>query len=248
MTFMTTPARCESSRSWGSWGRESRILRVRQSTRRSPRGAGIPPTGFTQVTAYVAGGGEGPGGLRLLLLFVLACLNLLGCEDVKYQYMPLAVGNRWTYRVVSDDRQLGTESLTVVEELSSKLVDDDTYRRFRMREPEATTVWSEDTGTVMRSSGRSFVTVIQYPPFVGSGWTDTALNGAPVFCKVLRRDYVKTPAGYFFECIIIEREAEDLSSRVTQWFAPDIGLVKWRVERPGRSPVEWQLLSFDRIR
>ena len=42
--------------------------------------------------------------------------------------------------------------------------------------------------------------------------------------------------------------AEDLSSRVTQWFAPDIGLVKWRVERPGRSAVEWQLLSRERGR
>jgi hypothetical protein len=157
--------------------------------------------------------------------------------------MPLEVGNSWTYAVSSARRTLGTERLQVVEELKP-LFENDTYRRFRVREPETTAVWSEDRKTVMRTAGKTLVTVLQHPPFVNSGWTDTAPDGSAVYCRVVRREMVSTAAGEFLDCVVVRREAADLSSVVTQWFAPDIGLAKWRVERPGALTVEWSLKEY----
>jgi hypothetical protein len=158
--------------------------------------------------------------------------------------MPLAVGNSWTYRVVSAERALGTESLEVVKELENLVADDPGYRRFRVREPEGVAVWSEEARTVMRSAGRSFMTVVQHPPFVDSGWTDEASDGSPIYCTVVARETVELPAGIFVDCIVVRRQAADLSSTVTQWFAPDVGLVKWRVERPRTPAIEWRLVAY----
>jgi hypothetical protein len=158
--------------------------------------------------------------------------------------MPLAVGNTWTYRVVSGDKTLGVESMRVTEKLNASFLPEDTYHRFRMQEPETSAVWSEDERTIMRSAGRSFITVIQHPPFTQTGWTDRSPGGGDVFCRVVRREAVSIPAGAFADCIVIEREAANLSSRVTQWFAPDVGLVKWSVERPRAQTIEWRLISY----
>ena len=157
--------------------------------------------------------------------------------------MPLEVGYSWTYVVSSARRNLGTEKISVVEELKP-LFEKDTYRRFKVREPEATAVWSEDRRTVVRTAGRTYVTVLQHPPFIGSGWTDTSPDGSPIYCTVLRREVVSTPAGDFLDCVVVRREAADLSSIVTQWFAADTGLVRWRVERPNAAAVEWRLLEY----
>jgi hypothetical protein len=193
----------------------------------------------------VVGGGGAISGLRLLLVFFAAAAAFAtGCEDVNHHYVPLAVGNAWHYRVVSGERKLGTESLEVTARLKGPLTEDQGYRRFRVREPEGTAVWSEDARTIMRSSGKSFMTVIQHPPFVHSGWTDTAVDGSPVYCTVLRRQTVTVPAGSFEDCIVVSREAANLSSVVTQWFAPDVGLVKWRVSGPRRPTIEWHLTSY----
>ncbi len=92
--------------------------------------------------------------------------------------------------------------------------------------------------------------VLLHPPFVGSGWTDE--GPAPpgkrasqlIYCKVIAREAVETPAGWFFDCVVVRREAEDRSSVVTQWFAPGVGLVKWRVEQPGKTAVVWGLETY----
>ena len=146
---------------------------MRWRTRRLLRGAGIPPTGFKQLTAFVAGGDEGPDGLRLLLLLV-ALLLVCSCENVKCQFMPLETGNIWNYRVTSGGRELTTESLRVVEELDSTVIDDEELKRFKMEEPDTVAVWTTYERSVMRSAGGSFITVIQHPPFVGTGWTGIA--------------------------------------------------------------------------
>ena len=43
----------------------------------------------------------------------------------------------------------------------------------------------------------------------------------------------------------MRREAEDRSSIVTQWFAPDVGLVKWQVARPTKPRVVWVLEKYE---
>ena len=40
------------------------------------------------------------------------------------------------------------------------------------------------------------------------------------------------------------REAEDRSSIVTQWFTPDVGLLKWQVARPTKPMVVWMLEKY----
>ncbi len=114
-----------------------------------------------------------------------------------------------------------------------------------MREPAAVAVWVKGEGGVFRILAGTVTTIIQYPPFVGFGWTDLGPRGERVYCKIVGREAVETPADWFFECIAVEREAEDLSSVVRQWFAPEVGLVKWRVERPGRPAVEWLLERYE---
>ncbi|MHC4249960.1 MAG: TapB family protein [Planctomycetota bacterium] len=185
-------------------------------------------------------------------------------------FFPLAAGNSWTYRVKSDGRDLGTESIRVTERLSSSSdyglpragADADEAGRgprrrrrkraefFRVLEPGGRSVWGSDRGTIVRSSGSARSVVLLHPPFVGSGWTDE--GPAPpgrrstqvVYCKVITREAVQTPAGWFFDCVVVRREAEDRSSVVTQWFAADVGLVRWRVEQPGKSDVEWGLEKY----
>jgi len=230
---------------------------VRQDPYRAP---GRPPTS----AALGVLGGEGRR-LVLPLLGLLACLAVLsaGCEDIRREFVPLATGNSWVYRLRSGGRDLGHESIRVGDELGAhagredaggedvpRAGHDSRMRFYRVTEPGGGAVWGTDSrgngGTVVRSSGAARSVVLLHPPFIGSGWRDEApaprgVRGQTVFCKVIAREAVETPAGWFFDCVVVRREAEDRSSIVTQWFAADVGLVKWRVERPGKQPVEWAL-------
>jgi len=197
---------------------------------------------------------------RAVLLAASAALSA-GCEDVRREFVPLATGNSWTYRVRSEGRDLGRESIRVGGGLGRDSKGEGAtagrggrMRFYRVGEPGGGAVWGTDSrgrgGTVVRSSGRSKSVVLVHPPFVGSGWRDEApgprsARGQTVFCKVIAREAVETPAGWFFDCVVVRREAEDRSSIVTQWYAADVGLVKWRVEQPGKQTVEWALERYD---
>ena len=116
---------------------------------------------------------------------------------------------------------------------------------FRVKEPGGFSVWMKDTGSVVRSGGRGSSVIFQHPPFVGTGWWDNSPGGGRVECKVVAREAVRTPAGWFFDCVVIRREAEDRSLVITQWFAPGMGLVKRRIERPGRAAVVSALEKYE---
>jgi len=209
-------------------------------------------------------GGEGRR-LVLPLLVLLAALAVVsaGCEDVRREFVPLATGSSWIYRVRSEGRDLGRECIRVGGELGRDSKGEGAtagrggrMRFYRVSEPGGGAVWGTDSrgrgGTVVRSSGRSKSVVFLHPPLIGSGWRDeapaprrAASRGQKVFCKVIAREPVETPAGWFFDCIVVRREAEDRSSIVTQWFAADVGLVKWQVEQPGKQPVEWALERYE---
>lgn len=163
-----------------------------------------------------------------------------GCEDVTRDFLPLGPGRVWMYRVRSGDTEIGFESISVLEQLPSR---EPGVARYKVQEPGAVAIWTKDGRTVLRAADGLVTTVLQHPPFVGSGWTDRAPDGSSVYCTVLRREAVETSAGVFKNCLVVRREAEDRSSIVTQWFAPDVGLVKWKVERPNRPTFEWELES-----
>ena len=233
----------------------ARVDKTGVRCRRYLRGVRIPPTGFSQFSAFVAGGGGAQHCLRLLFLYCCLVLVSPGCEDVRRDFFPLAAGNSWTYRVRSEGRDLGTESLRVTEELAAlapREADRERRRaprRFRVEEPGGPALWLKEDGTVVRSSGRATSIVLQHPPLVGTGWTDeapspTGTGDGIVYCKVIAREPIQTPAGWFFDCVVVRREAEDRSSIVTQWLAPDFGLVRWRVERPERPDVLWELEKY----
>jgi hypothetical protein len=177
-------------------------------------------------------------------------LTLLGgCEDVRRDFMPLEAGSVWTYRVRSGGRDLGAESLEVLERIvregdAEAGAPGGPLSRFRVREPGATAVWVKEGKSVLRVTPRTATTIIQHPPFVDSGWTDRAEGGSLVYCRIVAREAVETPAGAFRDCLVVRREAEERSSVVTQWFAPDVGLVRWRVERPRAPAVERVLDSY----
>ncbi len=227
----------------------------------------------------MAGGGGARQCLRPLFFSPLICIPICaailsaGCEDVRHDFFPLAAGNSWVYRVKSEGRDLGRESIRVTGKLSGDVereaeVDGGALpappprrgRRggqggratfFRVSEPGGGAIWGSDRGTIVRSSGAARSVVLMHPPFVGTGWTDEGpaprgarRSGRLVYCKVVAREAAETPAGWFFDCVVVRREAEDRSSVVTQWFAPDVGLVKWRVERPERATVVWVLEKY----
>ena len=246
-------------------------VRSRSSiSRRHLRGAGTPPRAprgfphswregaerFTASASFFF-----PHRIKGTVPFVsapsVALLGLIlasGCEDVRHDYFPLEVGSSWTYRVISAGRVHGSESIDVVERVEyawekegpeeGARTPNSRTERFRVREPADVAVWTKDEGGVFRILAGTVTTIIQYPPFIGFGWTDTAPGGGLVYCKVIGREAVQTPADRFFDCIVIEREARDSSSVVRQWVAPEVGLVKWRVERPGRPAVEWLLERY----
>ena len=192
----------------------------------------------------------------------------IGCEDIRGDFLPLEVGSSWTYRVVCEGRRLETDTIRILERLEHASGDGEEEapsaapktpkeapgetERFRVREPGAVSVWTKTGRDVFRILGDTVTQIIAHPPFVGSGWTDrgprsglqASRQGGSVYCKVAAREAVETPAGWFFDCVVVERHAEDFSSLVRQWFAPDVGLVKWRVERPGRPAVEWLLEEY----
>jgi len=178
-----------------------------------------------------------------------ACAFILcaGCESIRHDFMPLAAGNSWTYRVTSAGRTLGTESMRVTERIRRRSGVDlgKGTELFRVREPGGFAVWMKDTGSVVRSSGRGSSVILQHPPFVGTGWWDNSPGGGRVECKVVAREAVRTPAGWFFDCVVIRRETEDRSLVVTQWFAPGVGLVKRRIERPRRAAVVSALEKYE---
>lgn len=183
-----------------------------------------------------------PGGFLAGAFAMLALAP--GCEDVRHEYVPLAPGNSWTYRIISSGREVGRDTIEVTKRLPAPAGGEGagwSPGRFRVREPSAEAVWYSDGGTIMRRAGRLLTTVFQHPPFIGTGWMDTGPAGEIVYCSVEARETVSTPAGVFTECIRVRRETEDRSAIVTQWFAPEVGLVRWRVERPRAAAVEWVL-------
>ena len=142
----------------------------------------------------------------------------------------------------SDGEPAGTETVRVVEALPAD--SSGGVFRYRVQEPGAVAIWTKDGRSVLRTFGGTVTTILQHPPFVGSGWTDRGPDGSLYYCTVAAREATETPAGTFPDCVVVRREAEDRSSVVTQWFAPGVGLVRWKVERPGRPTFEWRLESF----
>ncbi len=201
------------------------------------------------------------GGPCALMFAVGLVFALAGCENVRANFMPLAPGNSWTYRVrivVPTPADTGNAPRPVRETVRAPIrvkarrvlrstSEADPTRRYTVEEPGGETTWSVFERTVMRSAGRTTTIVLQHPPFVGAGWMDSGPGGREVYCKVVAREDVRTPAGFFGDCIAVRREAKDRSSIVTQWFAPGVGIVKWRLARPGLPTVEWTLEEVELV-
>jgi hypothetical protein len=196
-----------------------------------------------------------PAGGAVPFWALLGAVLTAGCEDVRHDYLPLEVGSSWTYRVVSEGRVRGSDTIRVLDRLEHILEEEGEARgdgrfgaggRFSVKEPTGVVVWSRAGRDVFRVSpgGGTVTTIIKYPPFVGFGWTDKGPGGGLVYCRIVGREAVETPAGWFFDCIVIERRAQDFSSVVRQWFAPEVGLVKWRVERPRMPAFEWLIEEY----
>jgi hypothetical protein len=179
-------------------------------------------------------------------VFVVLAVLAAGCESVRGDLMPLAVGNLWRYRVTSAGRDLGEESVRVTGRRASLVAGGGGVGgagRFEVAEPGGLTTWTKTDGIVMRHRPGGSETVLQPPPFIGFGWTEAGRGGRPVFSKVLARETVETPGGVFADCIVVRRETEDRSLVVTRWFARGVGIVKRRVVRAGRSTLVRELLE-----
>lgn len=206
-------------------------------------------------------------GLHALCRWLLAVgLSLLaGCEDVNHDYMPLAVGNCWTYRDVVEARGR-TDWLTRpgevwVREITGKLDEFDYEARYGGRRE----MWSKKHGFLAvhleEGPGLSTWPLLKYPPHTGTrwDWPLVAAGATPpgtgtetdvpfplkLYFEVVGRERMAVPAGTFLECLHVVGENFDRTRRIHYWFAPEIGLVR-HLELEGKRG-EKPLKLLDRV-
>lgn len=171
---------------------------------------------------------------------VLWCaLALLVAPSVEAQrFFPLDVGNVWTYEA---------DRFSIVHRNEVLAVDDEGIASFARRTVDSVLLLQEDGDRIdLFLPDEGFVTFYR---FDGDGFT----RRDPFDCEdrlsariVSRDETVETPAGVFRDCIQIDYEGGLCADAglFSEWFAPDVGLVKW-VENNFAGPVTYTLTSFE---
>jgi len=176
---------------------------------------------------------------------VLAALALLvcGCENVRHDYMPFAVGNRWEYRQFvregGGERELARRRVELVRRLD----------RLTYAEAGEGRYWLKRGGFIACEHRRSATRVhlLMLPAHTGYGWwwLDAA-GGGRYWCTIAGRETVRIPAGSFRECVRVEMKPAGAGPVLVYWFAPDVGIVRY-AERDarGRESFRYELAAWE---
>jgi hypothetical protein len=186
-----------------------------------------------------------------LWLLLSCCLLGLSCSDMtlyraKGDYFPLISGTRWTYQYgsttsvdsVAGDRSIAGRACVVV--LRDYAPEFWTKGQNEVRRYVDLTVSRAGTDYTLEER---YALVYALPFVLGATWyesfrdtvvlagIDTVLVRDSIFGRVAAIEDVQTPAGTIIQCYRIEThrdvEATDTTSTdLTEWFAPDVGLVK----------------------
>ena len=160
---------------------------------------------------------------------VLTGLLLAGCGRPRADYMPLAVGNRWNYRVVREGGRASSRRLEITSRVSEV--------SYRAQEGGAPQLISKEDGflSVLRQGQMVYLLIL--PPTKGIGWWTTTPQGK-LWCRVAGRETVSVPAGVFAGCVVVVMEAKGGSAEIRHWFAPGVGWVRYSWGPRGGRPWE----------
>ncbi|HOX08028.1 MAG TPA: hypothetical protein PK280_16640 [Planctomycetota bacterium] len=189
---------------------------------------------------------RGSGRLALtpvLLLSALLAPGAAGCRP-EPDYLPMAVGNRWDYRLTYDDGRTAAVRLELTGRRSEQ--------SWEGVDGRLACLWSKEDGIVSVQQEGSRIYLLWLPPFTGAGWWTVTPAGERVWCQVTGRETVTVPAGTFRNCAAVLMEQPGSRSEMRHWFAPGVGWVRYswgpRGGRPWlvRELTAWQLRPPDR--
>ncbi len=181
---------------------------------------------------------------RMMLLLPVLCL-LIGCgsEDTADGFLPIAVGNIWTYDmayrmiVIDTTEYLGTSTT----EITSETVTNNNVEVF---EQVTTMVWDDtmmtnsvDTTYIQVTDDYVLIyndladiapdTSLVLPIEQGNTWTVYADAADTMTAEVIEQADVTVPAGSYEDCWDIQYTS--LGQTQDNWFADGVGIVRHRM-------------------
>ena len=164
-----------------------------------------------------------------LALLAVGLAAASGCSGRRADYMPLAVGNRWDYRVVRSDGGSSRHSMVITGKVSELVYEaDDGGQRC---------LWSKEDGWVARQAGGLVAYLLYLPPAAGVKWQNVvAGRKLKIWCRIAGRETVSVPAGTFPGCPVVVMEPAGGKTERRYWFAPDVGWVRYSYGPRGGRP------------
>ncbi len=173
-------------------------------------------------------------GLLAVLLLSAGCAN----PRAGREYMPLAVGSQWDYRVsLSDGRR--TRRRMKITRQTSELT-------YEASDGGERALWSWEDGFLSFQQGARRIYLLILPPGQGAGWWTVTPEGVRVWCKVRGRGTVSVPAGVFPDCVEVLMEPVGGKTEMRHWFARGVGWVRYSYGPRGAKP--WmvrELVSYE---
>lgn len=169
-----------------------------------------------------------------------------GCLPER-DYMPLCVGNRWDYVVLTANGRREERRLEITRRLSKETWQ---AREGSGRELDLggiPQVWSLEDEIVSVQQLAERWALLWLPPATGLGWWTQTPDGDRVWSKIVGREAVSVPAGTFRDCVVVVMERAGGRGEIRHWFAPGVGWVRASEGPAGGRPavvrelVAWQL-------
>jgi len=141
----------------------------------------------------------------------------LGCAPASTPFMPLAVGNAWSYRMTADG-----DAFDFTLSISSR-----DENGFRMVEPDGRAAWWRvEDGFLVLDRGAEVIPFFHVPPRLKVSWDITGEDGRTYYVKVRGYEAASVPAGSFRRCLRVELEDEARTKLAVFHFAPGAGMVR----------------------
>lgn len=155
---------------------------------------------------------------RALVAGVLLLLGAAGCLPDR-DFMPLAIGNRWDYRLTYDDGR--------TDQVRLELTGRDSEKTWSGTDGRIGCRWSKEDGIISVQQEGTRIYLLWLPPTRGVGWWTVLRQGERVWCRVVGRETVTVPAGTFQDCVAVVMEEPGGRTEFRHWFAPDVGWVRY---------------------
>jgi len=178
---------------------------------------------------------------KLMWLLPLVALIVSCGGEEEEAYMPLAVGNEWTYNVMYqmiyiDTVEVTGTAVTAITRFATLANDEDAYEFVETITWDDTLITpnSIDTSYLLETDEYLLIyddladtmpdTSLVLPFVDGNSWTVYADSVDTLIAEVLGQEAVTVPAGTFDDCWVVEYTS--LGQTQHNWFARDVGIAK----------------------